>query len=75
MWSNGLFRVVVVIELVITGGESFRNALFLFFMQDVIGIPRAGQLYVVYFVTGLLAIPGWDFLARHMASTAPWPAR
>ena len=26
-WSNGLFRVVVVIELVITGGESFRNAL------------------------------------------------
>ena len=33
-------------------------------MQDVIGIPRAGQLYVVYFVTGLLAIPGWDFLAR-----------
>ena len=64
MWSNGLFRVVVVIELVITGGESFRNALSLFFMQDVIGIPRAGQLYVVYFVTGLLAIPGWDFLAR-----------
>ena len=64
MWSNGLFRVVVVIELVITGGESFRNALSLFFMQDVIGIPRAGQLYVIYFLTGLLAIPGWDFLAR-----------
>lgn len=55
---------MVVIELVITGGESFRNALSLFFMQDVIGIPRAGQLYVIYFVTGLLAIPGWDFLAR-----------
>lgn len=64
MWRNGLFRRVLVIELVITGGEQFRNALSLFFMQDVIGIDRPGQLYVVYFVTGLLAMPAWDFIAR-----------
>jgi Na+/melibiose symporter-like transporter len=64
MWRNGLFRRVLIIELVITGGEQFRNALSLFFMQDVIGIDRPGQLYVVYFVTGLLAMPVWDFIAR-----------
>jgi Na+/melibiose symporter-like transporter len=64
MWGNRLFRIVVIVELVITGGESFRNALSLFFMQDVIGIARPGSLYVVYFATGLLAIPLWDALAR-----------
>ena len=64
MWKNGLFRTVLVIELVITGGESFRNALSLFFMQDAIGIERAGTLYVLYFAMGLGAIPLWDWIAR-----------
>ena len=64
MWKNGLFRRVLVIELVITGGEAFRNALSLFFIQDAIGIRNAGQLYVIYFVVGLAAIALWDRLAR-----------
>ena len=64
MWKNGLFRRVVIIELVITGGEQFRNTLSLFFMQDAIGLSRPGILYVVYFVSGLLAMPFWDLLAR-----------
>lgn len=64
MWKNGLFRRVVIIELVITGGEAFRNTLSLFFMQDAIGLTRPGMLYVVYFVSGLLAMPVWDLIAR-----------
>jgi Na+/melibiose symporter-like transporter len=64
MWRNGLFRTVLVIELVITGGEAFRNALSLFFMQDAIGIARPGLLYVLYFVMGLGAIPLGDWIAR-----------
>ena len=64
MWRNGLFRRVVIIELVITGGEQFRNTLSLFFMQDAIGMSRPGQLYVIYFVCGLLAMPVWDLIAR-----------
>jgi Na+/melibiose symporter-like transporter len=64
MWRNGLFRRVVIVELVITGGEQFRNTLSLFFMQDAIGMTRPGMLYAVYFVSGLVAMPLWDQLAR-----------
>lgn len=64
MWRNGLFRRVVLIELVITGGEQFRNTVSLFFMQDAIGISSPGILYVIYFACGLAAMPLWDQLAR-----------
>jgi len=64
IWRNKLFRIVIVIELLIAGGEAFRNTLSLFFMQDVIGVERPGSLYLLYFGAGLLAIPFWDRLAK-----------
>jgi Na+/melibiose symporter-like transporter len=64
MYRNKLFLRLITIELCIAGGEAFRNALSLFFMQDYIGVPRAGTLYLVYFGMGLLAIPFWTALAR-----------
>jgi glycoside/pentoside/hexuronide:cation symporter, GPH family len=64
MYRNKLFLRLIAIELCINGGEAFRNALSLFFMQDYIGVPRAGQLYLVYFGMGLIAIPFWSYLAR-----------
>ncbi len=62
--KNGLFRILIGIEFLVTGGESFRNALSLFFMRDAIGIQAVGQLYVLYFATGLAAIPFWTWLAK-----------
>ncbi len=64
MSRNKLFVIVIAIEFLTTGGESFRNALSLFFMQEVIDVPRAGWLYVMYFAAGLSAIPFWNWLAR-----------
>ncbi len=64
MYRNKLFLRLITIELCIAGGEAFRNALSLFFMQDYIGVPRAGALYLVYFGMGLIAIPIWSWLAR-----------
>jgi len=64
MYRNKLFLRLIAIELCIAGGEAFRNALSLFFMQDYIGVPRAGTLYLVYFGMGLVAIPFWSYLAR-----------
>ena len=61
---NGLFRRILAIEVLITGGENFRNALSLFFMQDYIGVRFASEMYVVYFAVGLVAIAFWDYLAR-----------
>lgn len=63
MFNNKLFLRVLSIELLVGGGEAFRNALSLYFMQDYIGAPRAGSLYLVYFAFGLGAIPVWNALA------------
>jgi len=63
MWHNKLFLRLLCIELLVNGSEAFRNALSLYFMQDYIGVPRAGQLYLVYFAMGLLAIPLWNKIA------------
>jgi glycoside/pentoside/hexuronide:cation symporter, GPH family len=64
MWRNRLFLRLVSIELLVNGGEAFRNTLSLYFMQDYIGAPRAGMLYLVYFGMGLSAIPAWNWIAR-----------
>lgn len=64
MFRNGLFRRIIIIEVLIAGGENFRNVLSLFFMQDYIGVKFAGEMYVIYFIVGLVAISFWDWLAR-----------
>ena len=70
MFKNKLFLRVLSIELLVGGGEAFRNALSLYFMQDYIGAPRAGSLYLVYFAFGLAAIPVWNALAARFGTNA-----
>ena len=64
MYRNKLFLRVLSIELLVGGGEAFRNALSLYFIQDYIGATFAGTLYTVYFAMGLAAMPVWSWLAR-----------
>jgi GPH family glycoside/pentoside/hexuronide:cation symporter len=64
MTRNKLFFRLLMIELLIAGGENFRNTLSLFFVQDYVGADRVGRLYVLYFGVGLLGIPVWDWIAR-----------
>lgn len=64
MVKNKLFSRLLVIELLIAGGENFRNTLSLFFVQDYIGAAGVGRLYVIYFGVGLAAIPVWDWIAK-----------
>ena len=64
MYRNKLFLRVLSIELLVGGGEAFRNALSLYFIQDYIGATFAGTLYTVYFGMGLAAMPVWNLLAR-----------
>ncbi|MFT5012701.1 MAG: GPH family glycoside/pentoside/hexuronide:cation symporter [Planctomycetaceae bacterium] len=65
MVKNKLFSRLLVIELLIAGGENFRNTLSLFFVQDYIGAASVGRLYVIYFGVGLAAIPIWDWIAKN----------
>ncbi len=64
MYRNKLFFRLLMIELLIAGGENFRNTLSLIFLQDYIGLDNVGRALLLYFGAGLLAIPFWDLLAR-----------
>ena len=64
MVKNKLFFRLLMIELLIAGGENFRNTLSLLFLQDYIGMTGIGRALILYFGMGLLAIPFWDLLAR-----------
>ncbi len=66
MYRNKLFLRVLGIEILVGGGEAFRNALSLYFIQDYIGAHFAGTLYCVYFGMGLLAMPVWNHLAKRL---------
>ncbi|MDH5737098.1 MAG: MFS transporter, partial [Gammaproteobacteria bacterium] len=64
LWRNGPMRRVLIIALLVVLGESFRNAVSLFFIRDIIGIPTIGAAYFFYFIAGLGAIPFWLWLGR-----------
>ena len=64
LWKNGPMRRVLIIVLMVVFGEAFRNAVSLFFIRDIIGVPTIGAAYFFYFVAGLGAIPFWLWLGR-----------
>ena len=64
MYQNKLFFRLLMIELLIAGGENFRNTLSLLFIQDYIGLKSVGIALLLYFGSGLAAIPFWDWIAK-----------
>ncbi len=64
LWRNGPMRRVLIIALLVIFGESFRNAVSLFFIRDIVGVPTIGAAYFFYFAAGLGAIPFWLWLGK-----------
>ena len=64
--KNGPMLRVLLIVLLVHFGESFRNAVSLFFIRDIVGIPTIGAAYFFYFVAGVAAIPFWLALGRRI---------
>ena len=62
--KNGPMLRVLIIVLLVHFGESFRNAVSLFFIRDSVGVPTIGAAYFFYFIAGLGAIPFWLWLGR-----------
>ena len=62
--KNGPMLRVLMIVLLVHFGESFRNAVSLFFIRDIVGVPTIGAAYFFYFIAGLAAIPFWLSLGR-----------
>lgn len=64
LMRNGPMKRILLITLLVHFGESFRNAVSLFFMRDIIGIGTIGAAYFMYFAAGIAAIPLWLWLGR-----------
>ncbi len=62
--NNGPMKRVLFIAVLVYFGESFRNAVSLFFIRDIVGVPTIGAAYFFYFIAGLGAIPFWLWLGR-----------
>ncbi len=63
---NGPMVRVLIIAVLVYFGESFRNAVSLFFIRDIVGVPTIGAAYFLYFIAGLGAIPFWLWLGRRV---------
>ncbi|GGC88432.1 MFS transporter [Halopseudomonas salina] len=62
---NGPFKRMMLMLLIVVTGESFRNALSVFFMQHVLQIQSyIGLMYLIYFGIGILGIPFWLILGK-----------
>ena len=64
LWRNGPMRRVLIIAFLVIAGESTRNAVSLFFIRDIVGIPTIGAAYFLYFISAIAAIPFWLWLGR-----------
>lgn len=64
--KNGPMLRVLLIVILVTFGEAFRNAVSLFFIRDIVGVPTIGAAYFFYFIAGLGAIPFWLALGRRI---------
>ena len=62
LWRNGPYMRLVAILLFAFAAETFRITITLFFSRDVVGVQNFGIIYVLYFGTGLLALPFWRWL-------------
>ena len=64
--KNGPFKSIVAALFLGYVAETFRITITLFFARDAIGVPNIGLIYVFYFITGLLAVPFWNWLAKRI---------
>ncbi|WP_339666499.1 MFS transporter [uncultured Pseudomonas sp.] len=65
--NNGPFKRMILMLLIVVTGESFRNALSVFFMQHIIQIQaQIGLMYLLYFGVGILGIPFWLYLGKRI---------
>ncbi len=62
--KNGPMMRVLIIAVLVYLGESSRNAVSLFFIRDIVGVPTIGAAYFFYFIAGFAAIPFWLWLGR-----------
>jgi Na+/melibiose symporter-like transporter len=73
--ANAPFRRLLGAYLLNGIANALPATLFLLFVQHVLALPdAAGPLLLVYFVSGLVAVPGWLALSRRIGKHRAWQA-
>jgi len=71
---NRPFMILLIAYTVSAIGNNLPATLILFYVQYVLQSPLADLFLMLYFVTGIIFLPAWVFLARRTGKKAAWLA-
>ena len=73
LWRNGPFRLLIGAYFLNGIANGVPAGLFLLYVEHVLQAESwSGQLLLVYFLSGVIAIPGWLYLARRFDKRRVW---
>lgn len=70
--ASPLFRRLLLAYFVNGLANALPAGLFLFFIGDLLGAPRAGWLLLVYFLCAVAGLPFWAWAARRLSKHRAW---
>jgi len=71
---NRPFIILLVSYVVAAFGSNLPATLILYYVQYVLGSKQADLFLLIYFVTGILFLPGWVLLTRKLEKKITWLA-
>jgi len=72
--ANRPFRILLIAYTISAIGNNLPATLILYYVEYVLGSPRADLFLALYFVTGIVFLPMWVVLARRTGKKAAWIA-
>ncbi len=72
--ANRPFRILLIAYTISAIGNNLPATLILYYVEYVLGSPRADLFLVLYFVTGIVFLPMWVRLSRSTGKKAAWLA-
>ena len=72
VWQNRPFVILLVSYTVSALGNNLPATLILYYVEYVLQSKQADFFLVLYFVTGVVFLPGWIGLSRKMGKKATW---
>jgi GPH family glycoside/pentoside/hexuronide:cation symporter len=72
VFRNRPFMILIVAYTISAIGNNLPATLILFYVQYVLESPYADAFLMLYFVTGIVFLPGWVALARRIGKKRAW---
>jgi GPH family glycoside/pentoside/hexuronide:cation symporter len=72
VFRNRPFMILITAYTISAIGNNLPATLILFYVQYVLESPQADFFLLLYFMTGIVFLPGWVFLARRIGKKSAW---